>query len=285
MSITRHFPTSWMHLLCSTSFLLPLLLGGCTKDSDDSDEVSTDACGLIGLETQSSRFGRIINGTECEFGPSPVVFLKIGPAACTGTVISDTAILTAAHCFLDGADQSVTISSGSDSNVIDFSRRVVVHPEAQIDDQQQLFFNDVALVFASSNLNLPTLPLIVSRSPEKDDIISIYGYGQSVPGQAGTNIEGVGSLRSGQTRLSRVSPTHLFADFQGVGSNSCFGDSGGPALGSITKDGESILGIVGTVSGGTSESCDTGDLANYIRIESVSITEFIINQVPNVVLE
>lgn len=249
------------------------LLGACTSGSD-SGEVSTpqkNACSVIGLNT------RIIEGTACSETSSPIVRVNIvtqdnSQGLCTGTLLTNRQVLTAAHCFLNKSVRFVFVEVGSSSILANV---VAVHPQAAIvvNDGIPQVNNDVAIVHLSSDLNGPTLPILVSAPVNKNDIFSIYGYGLDEAGNLNV-------LRSGQSKVSAVDEQHIKAEFGSEGSNSCNGDSGGPAILSITKDGTVQSGIVGVVSSGTNPTCLSGDESLYAHIPSPSMLNFIQQQVP-----
>jgi len=105
-------------------------------------------------------------------------------------------------------------------------------------------------------------------------VISIFGYGVD---ENGVNQV----LRSGQARVLAVDEQHIAAGFSGEGSNSCSGDSGGPALNTIQKDGRTQSGIVGVVSSG-SVSCGPGDVALYANVTTSETLNFIQGAAPGV---
>lgn len=244
-----------------------IVIASCTNSS--SGDPKTSACDVLGLET------RILNGTQCSLTNSPVVQLSMlgrdgEIALCSGTLVTGNKILTAAHCFLEIDVVSVSaLVEGRDVPV----SRVVVHPNASKETLPQ---NDVAIAELARAVDAPTMPIVLSRTILDDDIISIFGYGLNDDNIAG-------QLRSGQMRVITITPQFISAKYTDKGSNTCFGDSGGPAVMQITNSAGILLaGVVGITSFGTSAQCAEGDISSFTNVQGSSILNFITAQVPNI---
>jgi V8-like Glu-specific endopeptidase len=195
-------------------------------------------CGVVSGQTAGSV--AIVNGSSCADSTASVAYLKLKDkddklvATCSGTVISSTAVLTAAHC-LDGTS-SLTINFGSkEIPAASFS----YHPGYKGTDSDSI---DVGVIIAASPLGQPIVPLLASRDARVGETVVIAGYGQSTLGG------GAGTLRAGATSLSEVGTYYLVTSAGSNGSGACPGDSGGPVLVSI--DGYwAVAGATSTLSG------------------------------------
>ena len=262
------FPTALLLLLIASIFMHGCSGGG----SDDSQTpLLTNACSQLGLNT------RIINGTECLENGSPIVKIIINLAdgsqgICSGTLITPTHVLTAAHCFFSSVGPTLVSVAGQTKT----ATHVTSHPAVLIDNQSGRIENDAAIVELRSPFSgASILPVVISRQPQSGDTISIFGYGKDEVGQFGT-------LRSGEMRIHEVSTTHIRAKYEGEGSNTCFGDSGGPAiLTYMNNAGVEVDGIIGLVSSGILPTCLAGDETFFTNVTTQSLIDFVTSVVPS----
>jgi secreted trypsin-like serine protease len=243
-----------------------VLLGACSGGGGE-EGLSNNACADLGLPA------KIVNGVACgDLTRSPVVRIMITKARttefCTGAMITGSDVLTAGHCLLkhprrveiiygDSLVESVAIAAAG----------FEVHPDFGTDpNNPALLVNDIAVIHLERPAPLPVLPLLRSGSVEAGDVVGIFGYGMDEKGLFTFN-----DLKSGQMRVASVTDTHIEADFDGAGSNTCLGDSGGPMTLSI--GGRAVL--VGVTSTGTEAQCQSGDQSQFSKVQAPGVADFI----------
>lgn len=214
---------------------------------------------------------RVINGETCDPVGSPIVELNIispkgAVSLCSGTVISSTKILTAAHCFLATNVSAIVVNNGT--SLID-AVAYSIHPDVRVETNS--IINDVAIVQTGSAINSPTLPILIGTSPQVGDTIGINGFGLDENGELGT-------LRGGTMKISNVTPNHVFAQYDGELSNTCNGDSGGPATYTING----AVAVIGITSTGVKTDCSEGDESLFTNIQSSSVLDYLSNVAPEI---
>lgn len=269
---------SFKHVAVAILGLVLLLnIAACGGGGSEGTELSTNACGDLGLPTKNSR---IINGTACgNLAASPVVrvvmydALQIPLGYCTGTLISSNAVLTAAHCAVAGTVSAGIFYGDSPSTFVSVSK-IHRHPgytPIRPNSSVSAAFNDVAVYFLRENLNLPILPIATSAPVLSGDVIDIYGYGTDENGNLDFK-----DLKAGQMLVENTTGDHISTIYNGDGSNTCQGDSGGPAT--IRLNG--ITAVVGVTSTGTNSTCGEGDNSLFINLQNPGVLNFILSEVP-----
>lgn len=163
----------------------------------------------------------------------------VGPV-CTGTVISQTSILTAAHC-VSGRPSRIEISNS------DFSRLASaysIHPYYR--GVRNSF--DLAIIKVAEPMPVAPVPLLVSSgAPSPGAELVAYGYGLDESGRGAIQRIEAGEAPLKATYLTFASATNGFfyetvTDGEG---NTCKGDSGGPIL---AKNNQGDWGIIAVTS-------------------------------------
>lgn len=175
----------------------------------------------VPLPSAQVEWAPIFQGLNCTGPNSPVVQILLdgGTSICSGTVIADNAVLTAAHCVTGSVRADTVIVGGSRSLPVSS-----VRPNASYNEAIQESY-DLAVVFTAGSLGVPAVPVLLSRSAQPGEMAVFAGYGGDRD-QGGTT----GVLRAGMNTISRIGPDTITLDFTGQGSNTCGGDSGGPIL-------------------------------------------------------
>jgi V8-like Glu-specific endopeptidase len=225
--------------------------------SPDSDV----PCAVVG--NLAGATSRIINGTTCTVGNSPVVELELiiggkSQGSCSGTALTKRAVLTAAHCLTDGVS---AIKVHSNSTTIQASS-FHYHPGYDSSNDEAY---DVGVVLLGQDLPTRTMSIVpMNTSYVAGEQAIIAGFGLDERGKSGV-------LKAGTMTLTSATSTGIMSYFNGNGSNSCSGDSGGPYL--VKRNGSWL--IAGTTSWGIKENCSAGDQSYFANIANESHQNFI----------
>lgn len=207
---------------------------------------------------RTSGSNRIIAGESCTASYVPVVKLTVfdeedNPTVCSGVVVDSRKVLTAAHCFENFAQYATVEVRGVAKEVKNWT----LHPDLSQSEDQLLY--DVALLELKEDISPPFAQLLSSSELSVGESIYIYGFGQT-----SADVSSYGVLHGGKMTLSKVEELLFFADYSGQGSNTCHGDSGGPAF--VLREGKLML--AGLTESGTQENCQIGDRAVFTNLGS-----------------
>ncbi len=173
-------------------------------------------------------------------------------------------MLTAAHCLTAGV-VAVSVTAGSQTVAV-----VSSHPVASFrdDDPDSL---DVGVIRTAAPLGLPTLPILTSRdaTPGEEAVIAGYGVDNSMSDDI--------ALNAGTMVVSSINANFIVANFSGMGSNTCGGDSGGPLL--VQQGGGWV--IAGVTSGGSNE-CQIAGRSDFSNLRNPEARALIVSVVPDV---
>lgn len=186
---------------------------------------------------------------------------------CTGVIIEDDLILTAAHCTVKAVPKKMEIIfgnrllAGNEDSVRMKARAIYTNPKYD----PKTFENDLALIRLERKIpsDFRAVDLEDSRQIilQKNQKVTSIGYG----------VNKVGSLFSGKgvLRIKELSIEGYYADErflvidQKNGAGVCFGDSGGPSF--ILVNGKPVVvGIVSYVNSHNDEEKAKCDVQSFL---------------------
>lgn len=229
---------------------------------------------------------RVVNGIVAQDRPTTGALLfaygsNYFQAVCSGTLIGCQTFLTAAHCVCTG---STFASCGTPvpGKYSVYLQDVGIVGVASIDVDPTFAFEqrgDVAVLTLTAPVTgvAPT-PINTSLRPPSGTTVEVAGYGLTRGGA-----DDIGLLRRGLAETATCSGTdadhHVCWSFDdplgipGLDSNTCNGDSGGPAFADLGF-GNSVVGITSGGSSGdclpTDESFDSDVYVHRAMIEGVA---------------
>ena len=242
------------------------------------------ALGLVPLSAQAVVQGQVTRNPD-GLRASVVRIESSDGEICSGTLVSQDVVLTAAHCVMGKVGYSVVVTDP------DFRQRRIravaatMHPEfvpgTTPEDQPGI---DLAMLKLGQQVGPGFRPLDPRGGAiGTGDHVDIAGYGVVAENKRNTarvlrtaRLVGVGSLQVAN-RVSVVTDAHRLAETAGAGA--CLGDSGGPIL-----RGGQMVGVVSwssgalqqdkrarTACGGFTAVTPTGEHDNWIvsRIEAL----------------
>lgn len=217
-------------------------------------------CGKQLTEGLPDPSARLVTETT-DFSPVVEVVLPGGRSICTGTIVSEHAVLTAAHCALEDGRYLIVTDNGNFSTYNHYYTGEGTVDST--DDLAVLVFDEVIASRANGEV------YNIASDVNEGDEARLVGYGCNDL----TKRSGAGIKRTGTNLIAEINDYITFltpkssssASTRGIigaenRAGSCFGDSGGPAL---AKSGNSY-NIVGVTHAGGSYGNDF--ISEYVNV-------------------
>lgn len=262
--------------------------GGSGGNKTNSDDACTAiANGAFSSDRISHPSFRIINGTKCDIGDSAVVELGVvrsdGDGLCSGVVVGDHKILTAAHCVVSSNGSCTNVASQIyvyiGGSLFEVTNEFAIHPDYDCTSSVPgAGANDVVVVTTDGTITSQQMSVLSSSGDiSSGDSLLIAGYGlvdRDNDGDADGN-SGDG-LHAGFMTVDSTSTSEIFSSFNfnstNPGSNTCSGDSGGPAF---VKVGDQYF-VAGLTSYGVAALCGpTDSVVGFVNLTDPDVQSFL----------
>lgn len=194
----------------------------------------------------------IVGGTETtRLAAETVMVLSDRGGVCSGIVVAQDAVLTAAHCGASAPTLRIHWRERGEPILVE-PRRVARHP-SYVAGAVEARRASVDLMLVQLREPLPDrfrpARLDAGPTPRKDEGVTILGYGATRGGEA----RSTGSLRSANLSVVEpYGPGRILVWASRSGAGACLGDSGGPM---VRAGSETVFALIAFASGEGRDSC------------------------------
>ncbi len=182
----------------------------------------------VSIDNESYRESsdKIIGGILTDAFPAVGAITNEGYAHCTGTLVGEKLVVTAAHCVTDVSASSLQFVIGASifsAGVVE--RHNVASLKAHPNYNDRTITNDIGILILATKPSVAPLGVVQSMDTSwVGRSLTFVGYGVS----NGRTQRGAGYKRSVDMPVSFVDAKTFGVEV--AGRNTCNGDSGGPAL-------------------------------------------------------
>jgi hypothetical protein len=180
--------------------------------------------------------------------------------SCTGVVIADNLVLTAAHCALPGAEYKIVEFDAARHPTLRDVAVVMSHPQFELATLLNHHATaDVALLKLAVPLSKEFVPAPLAIQPKPvsvGDHFLVAGYGVAVrgDGRTGGTVRVADLVATGQPGTLQIRLVDVATNGARPGLSACTGDSGAPVFDATSG----ALEVIGLVSWSTGPSLSVG---------------------------
>jgi hypothetical protein len=241
-------------LLLATIWITWLISSGVSLAQEPRPEVDVSYVKGNGPEA------RIVNGQPTTWYPAVGELLhsdgKTFGSYCTATLIGCGIALTAAHCVAkdrEGGNYRLFFQHGGLTKIKSIALQEDKYQEPDQNGEQA----DVAVLELGGSIT-GIVPYPINQEFEQPPNVPgvIVGFGRTGGAATDYGLKRLGLVNSAYCGDGFAENEMICWDYDGIRSNTCSGDSGGPLLSSENRDYEVITGVT---SGGRNGSCLSSD--------------------------
>ena len=229
---------------------------GCSSSSPRLAPATTAA-----IRTEEHRPWSLSPPIGISLPDEAVVHVVSKGVGCSGTLITNSLVLTAHHCIVERNADGEILERDLPASALEVELGGDYLPWATVKVTAALApkcgyrggHGDIAVLVLSRRLmGLAMMPLRLSEPPKVNEPIEPVGFGRCP-----LSNDGIHRIRREGGPIDRISPFAIFAS-----ASICPGDSGGPARSRVTGE------AVGVVSAGVMDDNDeTRDPATFTRLD------------------
>jgi uncharacterized protein (TIGR03382 family) len=206
-----------------------------------------------------------------------VAALLIAPAEiCTGTLVHESWVVTAAHCLAgkQPADVQVIfdkVDIKATGGIAVAAAMLVVHPQF---DAAKLGDNDLALIKLATPQPTRTRHPLARSVPAIGADVTQVGFGAAAAPNVGTGIQRKLVTRSAACSTfgaGNLDPAKVMCFGADAGHGTCFGDSGGPSFLSVNG----VQAVAGVTSFGADDLCTGYDAVTLVPAELSFVDQYV----------
>lgn len=241
--------------------LLTLGMMGCSAGKNSAANETSGTSMPFNIDSTSIVGGELVQDGE-PIQESVVALYDVSEKTlCSGSILTDSVIITAAHCLQADA-KNIRVIFGrniadKETRVVRSATNLIANPKyaQSVEDRKRIDVGDIGLLKFAGGLPSgykPATLLSSARFLRNDLAVVLAGYGIT----NGVTHEGTPELRKVTATIEKAvyGISEVLLD-QRRGNGACHGDSGGPAY-VTTKEGKLLLfGITSRGVGDLDDSC------------------------------